>query len=161
MSMDAPAAETTFRATLRVAVPVEQAFQVFTEQMGSWWPADHHIGQAPLAQVVVEPRAGGRWFEVGADGAECPWGRVLAWGPPDHVALAWHLDPRFEYDPDESRASRVDVHFRPVGPAMTAVELVHSGLERHGAGWQLLRDAIASPEGWPAVVASYGRLAEA
>lgn len=158
--MSAPA-ETTFRATLEVAVPVEQAFQVFTARMGTWWPSDHHTGQAPLADVVVEPRAGGRWFEVGTDGSECTWGRVLAWGPPDHVALAWHLDPQFRYDPDEARSSRIDVHFRPAGPRVTAVELVHSGLERHGGGWQLLRDAIASPEGWPAMVASYGRLAVA
>jgi hypothetical protein len=28
------------------------------------------------------------------------------------------------------------------------VELVHSGLERHGEGWERVREIVASPGGW-------------
>jgi hypothetical protein len=27
--------------------------------------------------------------------------------------------------------------------------IVHSKLERHGEGWQAIRDAVAAPDGWP------------
>jgi DNA-binding transcriptional ArsR family regulator len=38
----------------------ERAFSVFTDQIGSWWPPEHHIIQVPLDKMVVELRAGGR-----------------------------------------------------------------------------------------------------
>jgi hypothetical protein len=68
--------------TITVEVPVEWAFGVFTDAFGSWWPAEYHIGQADMAAAILEPRAGGRWYEQGTDGSECDWGRVLAWEPP-------------------------------------------------------------------------------
>src|ERR1700757_4737 len=67
------------RKTLSVDVSVERAFAVFTENMEAWWPATHHVAKQPFAAIVVEPRTGGRWFEIAADGTECDWGRVLAW----------------------------------------------------------------------------------
>ena len=38
-----------------VNVPLEQAFQVFTASFGSWWPHAYHIGQAEVADVILEP----------------------------------------------------------------------------------------------------------
>jgi hypothetical protein len=61
-----------------VAMPIEKAFAFFTESFGAWWPADYHIGQADMADAILEPREGGRWYERGTDGSECDWGRVLA-----------------------------------------------------------------------------------
>ncbi|HTT09482.1 MAG TPA: hypothetical protein VMG60_01220 [Burkholderiaceae bacterium] len=47
--------------------------------MRRWWPATHSINPtwAPIAEIGMESRPGGRWYERGADGSECDWGRVL------------------------------------------------------------------------------------
>jgi uncharacterized protein YndB with AHSA1/START domain len=140
---------TTVRSSIVVAVDIERAFGVFTAQMGSWWHPEHHINVAPIAAVVLEPRVGGRWYELGTDGSQCDWGMVLAWDPPHHVAVSWHLDGDFRYDPESNHASRVDVWFASEPNGTTRVELEHSGLDHHGPSWRRLRDAIASPEGWP------------
>jgi uncharacterized protein YndB with AHSA1/START domain len=147
---------TSVVATVVVDVPIEHAFRVFTEDMTAWWPRDHHIGAVAMAAAVLEPRIGGRWYEVGDDGSDCQWGIVLAWDPPRHVALSWHLDGDFRYDPDARASSRVDVRFRPEGEASTRVELTHSELDRHGPSWQRLRGSVSGPGGWPAILARYG-----
>jgi uncharacterized protein YndB with AHSA1/START domain len=140
--------ETAVRSSISVAVDIERAFRVFTEQMSSWWPPEHHINDAPMAAAILEPRVGGRWYELGTDGSECEWGMVLAWDPPHHVAVTWHLDGDFRYDPAAERASRVDVRFRAQDDGTTRVELEHSGLDHHGPSWRRLRDAISAPRGW-------------
>jgi uncharacterized protein YndB with AHSA1/START domain len=129
--------------TVVVRAPIGRAFAAFAEGMGHWWPADHHIAEADFVDVLIEPRLGGRWYERGADGSECDWGRVLAWDPPRHLALSWHLNGSFAYDPDPARASRVDISFVPAGDTVTRLELVHSGLDRHGEHWPRLLDGIA------------------
>src|SRR6266542_241811 len=68
--------ETAVRFSISVAVDLERAFRVFTEQMSSWWPPEHHINDAPMAAAILEPRVGGRWYELGTDGSECEWGMV-------------------------------------------------------------------------------------
>jgi hypothetical protein len=45
------------------------AFRVFAEGRTTWWPAEHHIGSADLAEAVIEGRVGGRWYERGVDGS--------------------------------------------------------------------------------------------
>jgi uncharacterized protein YndB with AHSA1/START domain len=140
---------TAVRFSISVGVDVEHAFRVFTEHMSAWWPSDHHINAAPMAAAILEPRVGGRWYELGTDGSECEWGVVLAWDPPHHVAVSWHLDGDFRYDPAVDRSSRVDVRFHAQPDGTTRVELEHSGLDHHGPSWRRLRDAIATPDGWP------------
>jgi hypothetical protein len=45
--------------------------------------------------------------------------------------------------------------FTADGPARTRVELEHRGIERHGEGWEQMRDAVASPGGWPAGMTAF------
>ena len=139
--------------TLHVEVPVEKAFQVFTQRMGAWWPASHHIAGTPFQDVIVEPRSGGRWFERDAKGSECEWGRVLTYDPPKRLVLAWHLQPDFKYSPDTARASEVALEFIPEGLEKTRVEFEHRHLERHGEGWEKLRAGV--DPGWSLVLAGY------
>jgi hypothetical protein len=58
------------RKTLRVRAPQARAFEIFMAGMGRWWPKGHSLLQSPQRDVVVEPRAGGRWYEIGEDGSE-------------------------------------------------------------------------------------------
>jgi uncharacterized protein YndB with AHSA1/START domain len=139
---------TSVRRTVTVAVPQRRAFEVFTAELGRWWPKEYSIGQAEMADFVLEPRAGGRWYEVGVDGTECDTGRVTAFEQPDRLVLAWHLDASFQYDPDPAHASEVEVRFIADGPASTRVELEHRGFERHGAGAAAVRDGVGGPQGW-------------
>jgi uncharacterized protein YndB with AHSA1/START domain len=151
--------EPVVRTSVRVEVPIERAFRVFTEGFDTWWPRSHHIGSAEMVEGTIEPRLDGRWFERDADGQECDWGRVLAWDPPRHVALSWHLNVDFDYDPDPAKASRVDVHFVAAGDRATLVELVHSELDRHGPDWPKLAESVSSGGGWPGLLQDYAERA--
>jgi DNA-binding transcriptional ArsR family regulator/uncharacterized protein YndB with AHSA1/START domain len=134
--------------SVRVEVPVERAFAIFTAGFGGWWPPEFHIGGQPFTDVIVEPRNGGRWFERDASGGECDWGHVLSWDPPRRVVLAWHIGPDWQFNPDPARASEVEVRFIPDGEGATRVELEHRGFERHGEGGGAVRDGVGGDGGW-------------
>lgn len=134
-----------------VQAPIERAFQVFTEGMPSWWPSDHHILEGELAEMVFEPRAGGRIVDRGADGSECAWARILAYEPPHRLVFSWDINAQWKYETDPEKTSEVEVRFLAEGPDRTRVELEHRELQRHGEGWEGMRDAVGSPGGWPGV----------
>jgi uncharacterized protein YndB with AHSA1/START domain len=134
--------------TITVAASQERAFKVFTEQFGSWWPKEYSIGDADMADFVLEPKVGGRWYEVGVDGKECDTGRVTAYEPPDRVVVAWHLDGTWQYDPDPEHASELEVKFVAEGEHSTRVELEHRNFDRHGAGAEAVRGGVDDERGW-------------
>jgi uncharacterized protein YndB with AHSA1/START domain len=151
--------------SVRVKAPRERAFSVFVEQMETWWPATHHITKEPFELIVVEPRVGGRWYERSASGAECDWGTVLGWDPPNSVRLSWHVGPGHDSpdwvaDMDMAKASEVEVRFTPLEPDMTIVELIHSKLERHGEGWEQLRAIFDGPGAWVAILEAFANRME-
>jgi uncharacterized protein YndB with AHSA1/START domain len=144
--------DTVVRRTITVAASQQRAFEVFTAQFGSWWPKDYQIGEAAMADFILEPKVGGRWYELGVDGKQCDTGRVTAYEPPERVVLAWQLDERWHYDADPAHASEVEVRFIAEGPSRTRVELEHRGFERHGAGADGVRGGIDAPTGWTYVL---------
>lgn len=139
---------TSVQESIVVDAPVERAFQVYTEEMGTWWPPDHHVLQAELAEMVLEPRVGGRVYDRGVDGSECQWSRVLAYEPPHRLVYSWDITLAWGIESDPAKASEVEVRFIPQGATRTRIELEHRNLERHGDGWENMRDAVGSPDGW-------------
>ncbi|RJO77592.1 ATPase [Nocardia panacis] len=142
-----------------VALPLERAFALFTTSFNSWWPTTHHIGQADLAEAIMEPHVGGRWYERGVDGSECDWGRVLIWEPPHRLVVTWQINGRWQYDPDPAHASEVEVRFTADGPESTAVALEHRHLDRLVEG-KAMHDAISiEGGGWSAILDLYAKAA--
>jgi uncharacterized protein YndB with AHSA1/START domain len=147
--METQARATSVRADVVVDVPVGRAFEVFTQEMPSWWHPDHHLIEAELAEMVVEPRVGGHIYDRGIDGSECRWAMVLAYERPNLIVFSWNISPEWRIESDPAKASEVEVRFTPEGPGRTRVELEHRNLDRHGPGWEGMRDAVGSPNGWP------------
>jgi uncharacterized protein YndB with AHSA1/START domain len=145
------------RRSITVNASPERAFDVFTHGFSTWWPLEtHHIGKAVAAEGILEPRAGGRWFERDADGNECDWGYVTAFEPPRRVLLAWHLTPEFAFDPDPAQATEVEVTFTPVEGG-TLVELEHRGFEKHGLTGEKMRETVNAPGGWADLLELYAK----
>jgi uncharacterized protein YndB with AHSA1/START domain len=92
---------------MTVEATVERAFEYFTVEMSSWWNADHHIIEAPFERMVFEPRVGGDIYDVGTDGSECRWSRVLAYEPPRRLVFSWDIttDWKLETDPTTTSAT--------------------------------------------------------
>ena len=149
---------TPVRRQVTVSTTPERAFQVFTTHFDAWWPRGHHIGGADLQQAFIEPREGGRWYELGVDGSQCEWGRVLAWDPPARLVLAWQINGRWEYDPDPARASEVEVSFRPAGEGATVVTLEHRFLERMEMGEDAYQ-GIDGEGGWTRILTNFTTVA--
>jgi uncharacterized protein YndB with AHSA1/START domain len=146
--MSTQVTDTSVQTSVVVEAPIERAFRVFTDEMGSWWPPDHHILEAELAEMIFEPREGGHIYDRGVDGSECRWARVLAYEPPNRVVFSWDISTRWQLETDPEKASEVEVRFIAEDAQRTRVELEHRNLERHGDGWQQMRDAVGSPGGW-------------
>jgi uncharacterized protein YndB with AHSA1/START domain len=153
--------QTTEAVTHSVLVPLEPgaAFELFTDRFGDWWPKEsHHIGEADAADVFLEPREGGRWYERAEDGSECDWGRVLEIDRPNRILLAWQLTPEWKYDPDPASATEVEVTFE-AEQDQTRVTLEHRGFEVHGGAGAAMRESVGGDGGWRSLMELYRRAA--
>ena len=146
------------RKTIIVQAPRDKAFDIFTRGMVRWWSKSHSINTSPIADIVVEPRAGGRWYERGEDGTECQWGHVIAWEPPGRVVFAWQINAEWKFDP--SLVTEVEIRFIAEQGA-TRIELEHRDLEKFGDKEAAVRNAIDSPGGWQGLLESFAKVAEA
>ncbi len=139
---------TSVSSSIEVDAPIDRSFEVFTDDIGSWWPSDHHLLDAPLARMVFEPRVGGAIIDQATDGSECRWARVLVYEPPNKVVFSWDISLAWQIETDYAKTSEVEVRFIAKGPDRTLVELEHRELERHGEGWEGMRAAVGSDGGW-------------
>jgi uncharacterized protein YndB with AHSA1/START domain len=150
--------------TCEVPVPVERAFEVFVDELATWWPAEYTWSADVLDTIAIEPRAGGMCFERGPHGFRCDWGRVLTFERPDRIVFSWQVGPGREPVPDPEQASEVEVRFVAGGEG-TRVELEHRGFTRHGEGADEYRAGLGSPQGWPYITDRYvqaaGRVSDA
>jgi uncharacterized protein YndB with AHSA1/START domain len=145
---------TPVRYELTVPISTDQAFKLFTEGFNSWW-IGHHIGKADLQEAVLEPKAGGRWYERGVDGTECEWGKVLVFDPPGRLVITWQINAQWEYDSDPDHASEIEVLFTE-HDGQTKVDFQHRYIERLGAGAEDLAATVSKPDGWPGILDLFG-----
>ena len=140
MSTEAPAA---VRKSVTVEATPERAWEVFTERIGAWWPLATFRIRADVETAVLEPRGGGRVYELAAGGEEADWGRVLAYEPPHRLVFSWDIT---------EPATEVEVRFSAVDGG-TLVELEHRGWESLGPDAETER-ATYDP-GWTYVLGCY------
>jgi uncharacterized protein YndB with AHSA1/START domain len=146
------AASVVIQKSVTVAAPVETAFRVFTEEIGTWWPLKtKSIGQEHAEDLVIEPREGGRVYERVRGGEEHDWGTVLTWEPPARLVFTWHPGR------SEETQQEVAVTFEAVNEA-TRVDLEQYGWDR------LVATAADVPEhyssGWDEILESYAESAD-
>ena len=155
MSTHTQATATTVRHAIVVDAPIERAFRVFTEDFDRVKPREHNMLGVDIAETVFEPRVGGRIYDRGVDGSEFQWARVLAFEPPDRVLFSWDLSPEWQIESDLERTSEVEVRFTAESAERTRVELLHRNLDRHGPGWESLREGVGGEGGWPLYLARF------
>lgn len=108
-----------------VAVPITDAFDVFTLEIDEWWRKGraYRIGGKHPGPLHLEPRLGGRLFQqYGVDGTALhEIGAITAWQPPAHFAFTWS---GINFEPGESTLVEVWFEQREAG---TRVTLEHRG----------------------------------
>jgi uncharacterized protein YndB with AHSA1/START domain len=147
--MTTPAALTSVRHEVVVEAPIERAFSVFTRGFGRFKPPEHNMLAVDIAETVFELREGGSVYDKGVDGTECRWARVLAYEPPNRVVISWDISPQWQIETDHAKTSEVDVRFIAEAPDRTRVELEHRYIDRHGDGWEAVREGVDANDGWP------------
>jgi len=137
----------TITKSIYVKRPVERTFRLFTDEIGRWWPLKEgfSFGGERAAEIFLEGRIGGRFFERFTDGEELEIGVVTTYSPPNRVVFTWKA-PQWE------GATEVEVRFSPENDG-TRVDLEHRGWERAGAQARELRNRFEG--GWDRVLACF------
>ncbi|HEY2891163.1 MAG TPA: SRPBCC family protein [Dongiaceae bacterium] len=140
------------RKTLTVPLSPEKAFRLFTAGIATWWPlATHSVGESKAETVIMESRAGGRFYERAGDGSIAIWGEVRVWDPPRRLVYSWHPGR------GAATAQEVELRFAREGKG-TRVQLEHRGWEVLGEKAYSTRDNYDT--GWNRVLNEcYGKAA--
>jgi hypothetical protein len=145
---DAPeSTDLVIRKTVTVPLSQQAAFKLFTEGMGTWWPAlTHSVAASTAAVAGMGDRVGGEIYEQTDDG-KVTWGTITAWDDPEGFSSTWHPGYGAEL------ATQLTVRFIAEGPTTTRVELEHRGWEVLGESADAQFQGYTS--GWDPVLASY------
>jgi uncharacterized protein YciI/uncharacterized protein YndB with AHSA1/START domain len=130
------------RRDVLVEAGPQLAFDVFTGDIGRWWPiAELSVYGAGATVTMADEEI----VERSPDGHSALWGTITRRAPPFALAFSWHPGQL----PD--RASHIEVTFTPAR-GQTLVTLTHSG-------WETFDDPAAAraeyDQGWPMVLARY------
>ena len=146
---------TIVRRQIVVDAPIDRAITVFTGRFGDFKPPEHNLMASPITETVFEPHVGGHIYDRALDGSECRWARVLAYEPPNRVVFSWDISPYWQIEPDPERTSEVEVRFVAETEQRTRLELEHRHIDRHGPGWEGVRDGVDGDAGWPLYLTRY------
>jgi hypothetical protein len=65
------------------------AFELFTQRISDWWPADRRHTGDPASKIVL--LQSGRFYERARNGREVELGNVRAWEFPDRILLDFFI----------------------------------------------------------------------
>lgn len=137
--------------TIRVPAKPSLAFRIFTSGMVEWWDRAmlRDPGTRPGSHPVLEPKAGGRWYERATDGTEDDWGQVLVWEPGARLVVEWTRG---------GRQTLLELRFESPAPRATVVTLRHTGFEVYGDRADHLRAAY--DHGWGGLLQRFAQWVE-
>lgn len=141
------------RQQIVVGVDPTRAFDIFTTHMTDWWPSDHHIGSAPIKQIIIEPREGGRWYTHHTDGTETSTGYVVAWDPPARLVITWQISAEWSFD--TALITTIELTFTAQDDQDTLVELTHSDFDNYGPDTDRMRKMFDGPDAWAATLTAF------
>jgi uncharacterized protein YndB with AHSA1/START domain len=147
------------RRQVVVAASQQTAFDVFTAGMTSWWPAEHHIGGAPIEEILIEPEVGGRWYTRHTDGSETYTGVVVAYDAPERLVVTWQIGADWKYH--AGLVTTVELRFVAEAPDRTRVELEHRDLEAFGPEAERMREVFDAPGAWDTTLERFAAAASA
>lgn len=138
---------TPVRTSVEVAVTQARAYELFTRDLGTWWPlSSHSVGLERSASVAFGAAVGDEIVEIMLDGTTASWGTILELDAPHRLAFSWHAGRTAD------AVTHVEVTFTPGPSGGTVVELVHSGWEQWADG---AAQAAGYLEGWPLVLQAF------
>lgn len=112
---------------ITLAVPPDEAFRLFAEEVDQWWQRGPKFRFRPRSQgrMCFEPGEGGRLIEIYDEEARDIYvvGRILAWEPGVRLSFEWR-GPNFR----EGEVTEVDIRFRAHEEG-TRILLEHRGWE--------------------------------
>jgi len=135
--------------SVHLPVAASEAFALFTERAGDWWPEGRrHTGDPRSA---IQFGSDGRFFERGRDGREVELGRVRVWQPPGLLVLDFYMgtDPQHPTDltvtfVPEGSGTRVTIEHRPTA---ASDELWNQRAPVFDRSWELVLAALAGAAG--------------
>jgi uncharacterized protein YndB with AHSA1/START domain len=148
------------RETVTVRSDPARAFDIFTTQMGAWWPvasysravSEFEHEAVTVVELEFQARMGGSILEHMSDGRVLPWGEVTAWRPPHRFQLAWRPHSR----PEPPTEVEVTFAAREGG---TLVEVEHRGWQRLSEDFRAeLYDVYV--RGWPTTLGCFAAAAD-
>jgi uncharacterized protein YndB with AHSA1/START domain len=119
--------------SLRVPADTKRAFEVFTQEIGSWWQPSglFKVSSAGDGRLAFEPGVGGRLVTTFEDGSIFEIGRISVWEPGKRLVFAWR---QANFSAEQS--TEVEVGFVAVGDE-TRVSIEHRAWDtiprRHAA----------------------------
>jgi hypothetical protein len=133
-----------------LACDPEEAFALYTERIGDWWPMGFTASGDDLATVVMEGHPGGRVFERSTSGDETDWGRVDAWVPGARLVHTFTLAQ------DAAHPTEVEAAFQQRNGGST--------LHFEHRGWSAAnvvdRPKFDDEHGWNTVLGGFVRLVD-
>ena len=82
----------------------------------------------------------------------------FAFEPPDRIIVSWDISPYWQIETDPDHTSEVEIRFVAETPQRTRLDLEHRNIERHGPGWEGVRDGVADDAGWTLYLDRYANL---
>lgn len=141
--------------TAAVKAPPARAFALFTDHTKDWWKKETAFKTEPNRNFVIDKTPGGRWYERTEDGADAPWGKVLAYEAPSRLLLGMQFNTQFQ--PDPSAETEVEITFAQAPGGGCVVTLRHGDLERLGEGAEPMIEAMR--DGWSRHVQEFAQCA--